>query len=709
MNQRPAESSAASARGPGDGALVAPCGGDLDEVRGRVVDFCLWLATLIGPLPLLALAWRVAEQEASQPRFPVAADFAAYAAVAVVTLMRRRVPYQLRAGLLVALCYVIGLTDLLAWGLDGTGVAWLLVAAIFGAVISGARVGFALLAVSTATLGAYGAGNVLGVVGADLDAVDNHASAGVWATLVLTVPLIGGGLIGAVTLLFRAVGDANRALLRNEAVLRGITESSTNAIFAAHAATGAIRYVNAAVTRVMGYTPEQALALRAPDFYVDPADRQRLVDMVRADGGASDILVRLKRADGTAMRALVNSRQVDIEGEAYVVSEVADLTERDRYEQAVRLSEQRLRDAIDSIPDGFVLWDVDDRLVLCNDAYRETLPALDHMIEPGLKYDDLLKAAVEQGQFRIDGDPEEWAAGRRARRRTDQAAKEYVLADGRWILAADRPTSDGGSVGLRVDITERKNAEQALRAAKDEAELANRAKAEFLANMSHELRTPLNAILGFSDAMRHGVLGPRCHDPCRHYIDDIHRSGELLLDIINDILDVSAVESGRVALHEEPVDLAPVIDAARRLVAPRAADGEVALDPFVAPDRPPRVLADERRLKQVLVNLLSNAVKFTPEGGSVAVEVESRDDGGLAVSIRDTGVGMTEDEVRTAMEPFRQVDGTLARRREGTGLGLPLVKGLVALHGGSLEIDSRPGEGTRATVIFPPERVLPAA
>lgn len=247
--------------------------------------------------------------------------------------------------------------------------------------------------------------------------------------------------------------------------------------------------------------------------------------------------------------------------------------------------------------------------------------------------------------------------------------------------------------------------ETELRTARDHADAANRTKSEFLANMSHELRTPLNAIIGFSEVMASEMFGPVGNPKYRDYAGNIHESGRHLLDIINDILDVSKIEAGQLVLTEEAVDLNDLLQASLRLVRERAMTGSVSLS-TPGGSGLPHLWADQRRLKQVLLNLLSNAVKFTLPGGSVTVSIDWQAEDGLSISVTDTGIGMTEDEITIALTPFRQVDSGLARRQEGTGLGLPLTKALVTLHDGVLSVHSTPGAGTTVTVWFPPARLI---
>ena len=244
-----------------------------------------------------------------------------------------------------------------------------------------------------------------------------------------------------------------------------------------------------------------------------------------------------------------------------------------------------------------------------------------------------------------------------------------------------------------------------LRATWQRAEAANRAKTEFLANMSHELRTPLNAIIGFSEIAKGEIFGPLGSPRYRDYMEDIHSSGEHLLEVINDILDISKVEAGELDLNEEPVRLADVIADSLRLVTPRAEQAGLALTHTIDPSLP-ELRADARMVKQGLINLLSNAVKFTPEGGQVRVDARCRPGGPLVVSVADSGIGIAKSDIPRVLSPFGQVEGSLSRNFQGTGLGLSIAKSFVEAHGGKLQIESKPGEGTVVSLCFPPERIV---
>jgi len=254
---------------------------------------------------------------------------------------------------------------------------------------------------------------------------------------------------------------------------------------------------------------------------------------------------------------------------------------------------------------------------------------------------------------------------------------------------------------LTFEIAEHKNTERELINAKEKAVLANRAKSEFLATMSHELRTPLNAIIGFSQMMKDELFGPLKNDSYKGYATDIHASGEHLLGLIVDILDISAIETGQLEMLKEEVDLAKAATASIRLVYAQAKKGGVRLSSVIADDLP-TLIAEERHIKQVLVNLLSNAVKFTPEGGSVTLDVRLDKGGAARFTITDTGIGMDETGIEIAFKPFSQVDSALSRKYEGSGLGLPLARGLVESLGGVLELESKPGVGTKVSVRLPP-------
>ncbi|GGF25019.1 hypothetical protein GCM10011611_33840 [Aliidongia dinghuensis] len=304
--------------------------------------------------------------------------------------------------------------------------------------------------------------------------------------------------------------------------------------------------------------------------------------------------------------------------------------------------------------------------------------------------------------------------------RSAQEGRSYGLdfrivdahGDMRHVHAMGTPELDDVGVPIAVDgiiqdITERKQMEQALRDARDAAERSSRAKSEFLASMSHELRTPLNAIMGFSEIMREEILGPVTVAKYREYLGDIHSSAQHLLLIINDILDIARIEAGRVELKEARIDVRRMIDDCTRMLRGRAGDAGLRLEAEFESDAS-WCIGDERLLRQVLINLASNAIKFTPAGGRVGIRVGRTAGGEFAFTVEDTGIGMTAAEAAVALRPFGRVQSAFVRTRDGVGLGLPLAKSFVELHGGELTVDSAPGRGTRVVFKLPPWRTATA-
>jgi signal transduction histidine kinase len=512
-----------------------------------------------------------------------------------------------------------------------------------------------------------------------------------------------------------------------------------------------------------------------------------------------------------------------------------DLTKETLAQERAATAQARLIDAIESIPECFMLLDAADRLVVCNGRYRELYAPVAHLCVPGTPFEEICRASALAGLPAVArGREEEWVRDRLARHNAPHFAMEERKIGERWFQVSERRTHDGGTVvlhteitgvkrrepelaektallsatldhmeqgllvldadrhikiwnerwlelmdlpralvdvgrpfaplmrfaaargdygpgeiealvaqeielfnrherrltlvrttGARVvevrrammpdgsmlityaDITEEKRVEADLRRAKDEAELASRSKTEFLANMSHELRTPLNAIIGFSDILMGQIFGPLGDQRYGDYARDIRDSGLHLLTLINDVLDVSKVEFGKVELIEEAVDIVVIAASCARLMRDRADTAGIRLVQDLASDLP-LLQGDSRRLKQILLNLLSNAVKFTPSGGRVAIRAAAGADG-FRLTIEDTGIGIAKQDLDKAMRPFGQIDSRLARKYQGTGLGLPLARSMAELHGGRLEIDSTPGHGTVATLWLPAHRALSRA
>lgn len=442
--------------------------------------------------------------------------------------------------------------------------------------------------------------------------------------------------------------------------------------------------------------------------------RNALVDA--AEHGAFDVTFKVPGPNGDSWidcRGQGIGERDDL-GYAAIMGVALDVT-RERIARARGLAaEARLNDAIESVSEAFVLWDRRGRLVMCNRNYQEFFSLDPRLLKPGASREVIQKVA------------EIAIRGHRPAPDANPGVREAEMVDGRWLQISERRTSDNGVVITAADITAvkrqeeaRSRNEQALQRAvvrleengaqladlaakyeqeKIRAQQANAAKSEFLANMSHELRTPLNAINGFSEMMAKEMIGPLGDKRYVEYAQDIHNSGHHLLALINDILDMAKIEAGKHSLHLEEVDLANVAEEAVRLMRNRADDGGliVTLDMSDLP----RVEADHRAVKQVILNLLSNSIKFTPRGGQVRIAARAVSEV-VQISVMDTGIGISKEDLDRLAQPFQQVEHQHAKTQHGTGLGLALSKSLIELHEGRFDMASEPGRGTTVSFTLP--------
>jgi two-component system cell cycle sensor histidine kinase PleC len=409
----------------------------------------------------------------------------------------------------------------------------------------------------------------------------------------------------------------------------------------------------------------------------------------------------------------------------HLIGIAVDITEQKSLAERSIEADLRLRDAIETIPEAFVLWDASNRLVLCNSHFQRLHKLPDTAVIPGTSYETVIEVgSMPEVRTRLH-ETTVMAPGART--------FEAQLDDGSWLHISERRTKDGGYVSVGTDITRIKEHEQKLvdndlrlranvidlkrsRAAleqqaveladlaekyqreKTRAEEANQTKSRFLANMSHELRTPLNAIIGFSEIMGSGMFGELGSEKYQEYCHDILTSGHYLLEVINDILDMSKIEAGRMKLDMEPLDISRTLAESLRVVAGRAQDKHLTLDSDIDPGI--ALVGDRRATKQILVNLLSNAVKFTPEGGKITVRGRVIDDS-ITFLIADTGIGIAAHSLERLGRPFEQVESQLTKTYHGSGLGLAIARSLTQLHGGSMKLRSKLGTGTVVRVTLP--------
>ncbi len=467
---------------------------------------------------------------------------------------------------------------------------------------------------------------------------------------------------------------------------------------------------------IFGVTPEEfGASFEAAHAQIDETDRPQIVAAIERSvkhGDPYHIEARARRRDNgeeffvEAFGELVR----DAKGAPRLLrGSVQDVTARKHMERALKRNEERFRAAAKLANVGHVVWDaVEDRCVHCSGVYAAIhgITVDQYMLE---------SSSLEGGFSLVHPDDREWYRDAcKALRRGQSFHLEYRVVtpsgDTRYVREIAEPVldKDGRVVqenGTIQDITPIKLAEAELRRAKEDAELADRAKSEFLANISHELRTPLNSIIGFAELLLEERAGVLENDKQREYLLDIKQSGALLLELINDILDITRIEAGETVLEETELDVPEVLRGCVRMITEKASGKDLTVRTDAIAEMP-RLWGDSRCLKQIVLNLLTNAIKFTPPGGTIGIQAGVGDDGSGWIIVSDTGIGIARKHLRRVMEPFEQVAGSQTRAHQGTGLGLPLVKALTELHGGTVGIESELDKGTTVTIRFPPERTL---
>jgi PAS domain S-box-containing protein len=446
-----------------------------------------------------------------------------------------------------------------------------------------------------------------------------------------------------------------------------------------------------------------------PGVDLDGEPWRALVARLETHQHFRDMRVSYVDAAGERHHLRISGRPViDADGTFSGYRGVATDETREVLERQTRVTlQQRFLDALDSTSDAIALCDPQDRLVLYNRNFQQCIEErVPGVLRPGIIFEDFIRDIARGGYYDIARENlERFIEHRLYDHRNVPSRRVHHLGDGQWSQVEEFPTREGGVIQIRRDITEQVLRENELVAAKDQAEVASRAKTEFLANMSHELRTPLNAILGFSEVISSEVLGP-VEERYLEYVRDIHASGLHLLALISDILDLSKIEAGKFELNEENVDIPDLVEGSMRLVENLAAGAGIRFDVEI-PRHGLSIRADSRKIKQIMINLLSNAITFTSPGGRIDVRVGVDSNGCTFLEIGDTGAGMTAEEVERAIEPFVQLEDVTSRLHEGSGLGLSLAKALTEQHQGELRIESVKGEGTRVLVILPADRTVP--
>ncbi|MGB0631644.1 MAG: PAS domain S-box protein [Alphaproteobacteria bacterium] len=464
-----------------------------------------------------------------------------------------------------------------------------------------------------------------------------------------------------------------------------------------------LAYVNPAFETMFGYTSAEAIG-RTPAELLRSSEQEgdlyEVIESTIRSGKPWSGVMNSIRKDGARFKLEATISPVFNEsGEiTNFVAIKRDITERVETQRALSESEERYRKILALTPDAIYVH-AGSEVVLANEAALEVFGASDESEFIGrsifdLLHPDMIPIAIENQQRVLSEDVE-----------TLRLEQKRIRLDGEefWASVAITPLNWQGERGALVilrDVTDQKEAHNTLVRAMEAAEIANKSKSEFLANMSHELRTPLNAIIGFSEIMQNEMFGKIENEQYTAYAHDIHDSGMHLLHVINDILDLSKIEAGKLSLSKSNISLPETVRLSVRLIRKAAEDANVEMDVRLADDLPV-ISADERMLKQMLINLLSNAVKFTPSGGKIRISVTHAGVEFVKISIVDSGIGIPADQLPRVLEPFIQVDHPFELRQPGTGLGLPLTKSLAELHGGTFQLWSREGIGTRAVVRLP--------
>jgi PAS domain S-box-containing protein len=494
--------------------------------------------------------------------------------------------------------------------------------------------------------------------------------------------------------------------VQTELALRDAIDLYENAPYGLHSLDieGRILQVNTTWLRWTGYARKEVEGKMLFKDLLTPASLSTFLasyPTFKERGEIRDLEFTFRRKDGSTFPVLLSSYAVrDAAGQfVRTRSVIVDLSDRKRAEMAAGLLKDRLIDAVESIPDAFAIFDKDDRLVLCNSAYRLTLPPSISGPAVGLRFGDILDAASKSdGLALVDETPAAYQQRRLAYRASPQGFFETRMSDGHTLRILERRTIEGGTVSICSDITDDVRREDELREARRAADAASAAKSEFLSSMSHELRTPLNAILGFAQLLqRDKDIGPRQQGWLKHVL----RGGEHLLTLIDEVLDLARVESGSVPISAEPVGVHDVLREVMTTLGPMAQSRGVSLRLAPVPPDLPQVVVDRTRFSQILLNYGSNAIKYNRAGGHAEFVASLTAEGKVRVTVLDTGIGVAPERQQELFQAFHRL-GQEAGPIEGTGIGLAITKRIAELMGGTVGARSTHHEGSAFWVDFLP-------
>ena len=493
--------------------------------------------------------------------------------------------------------------------------------------------------------------------------------------------------------------------------------------------SGTRRYLSPATREILGFTPEELLGTGPLDAgelenmpgTIHPDDRAHVAEFLallragKIDRATRTYRMCHKSGHWVWLEVMFRLVRDPTSNEPIeLVTTGRDISDRRAVEEQVNAAHARMEDAIEAIPDAFILWDADNRLVMCNSRYREFYAVSERFLVPGVLRDQFLRQAAAAGQWGEIAETEAWIAATERRMASEGDNFTRQLSDGRWLMGGNHRTRDGGWVGVRRDITASKEREiqlqdaynivqrqtidltklaDELATAKEAAESASRTKSEFLANMSHEIRTPMNGVIGMNNLL----LRTQLDADQKKFANAIQLSAAVLLRLIDDILDVSKLEAGKMELEAIDFSLRSVVEDAVELLGPRARQKKIELASYVDPIARQALWGDPVRIRQILLNLLSNAIKFTDEG-FVALQISGQSTATGAITLRievqDTGIGVDTAVLPHLFQKFQQADGSITRRFGGSGLGLAICKELLELMGGTIGVDSETGRGS---------------